>query len=274
MLGKLLKHEWKAVWKIPTILIGALLVLAFLAGLEFASPVWESGLEGLDVLIVMTWLVFYFAVIGVNIGIILYLAVRFYKSMFTDEGYLTHTLPVTARQLLISKILPIAAWIFLSMAGTLVSILIVAGMAMLFFSRENYIGWSDLAEAFVRLWQEINGSIGIGFHAFMAGILFMLLSGIVYGTMMIIGSVSIGQMVNKHKVLGSIGAYFAMNTAVQVVSMVIVMPVMFRSMYSGNTNVFAILAPTYWIMGGLECVIAVGLYFLSEYLIGKRLNMD
>lgn len=273
MLGKLLKHEWKAIWKIPTILICALLVLAVLAGLGFSSPIWFSDLEGLDILIVMTWMVFYMAIIGVSIGVILYLAVRFYKSMFTDEGYLTHTLPVTTRQLLISKVLPIAAWIFLSMVGILVSIMIVAGMAVVFLLQGD-IGWNGVAEGILYLWREINSSIGIGFTSFLAGILFMILAGILYGTMMIVGSISIGQMVHKHKILGSIGAYFAMNTVVQILSMVVVMPMMFHSIYNGSNNVFAILAPVYWIMGAVECAIAVGLYFLSEYLIGKQLNMD
>ena len=60
MLGKLLKHEWKSVWKIPTILLCVLMGLAVLAGLGFASPIWDSGLEGLGVLAVLSWMVFYF----------------------------------------------------------------------------------------------------------------------------------------------------------------------------------------------------------------------
>ena len=124
MLGKLLKHEWKSIWKIPTILLGALMGLAVLAGFGFASPVWDSSLDGLGVLAVLTWMLFYLAVLGVSLGIMLYLAVRFYRSMFTDEGYLTHTLPATSRQLLLSKVLIMAAWIFLSMVGVFASILI------------------------------------------------------------------------------------------------------------------------------------------------------
>lgn len=273
MLGKLLKHEWKSVWKIPAILLGALMGLAVLAGLGFASPIWDSGLEGLGVLAVLSWMVFYFAIMGVSMGIMLYLAVRFYRSMFTDEGYLTHTLPVTTRQLLLSKVLIIAAWIFLSIVGIFVSILIVGGMALPFLVGQE-LRWSQVRELMSYGWQLINSSIGIRFASFMAGVFFMFLAMIMYGTMMIVGAISIGQMVSKHKVLGSIGAYFAINTVVQIISMVIVMPMMFYSIYNGTGNVFAILTPAYWIMGILECVLAVGLYFLSEYLVSKRLNLD
>ncbi|MCI9662514.1 MAG: hypothetical protein HFI46_01360 [Lachnospiraceae bacterium] len=273
MLGKLLKHEWKSIWKIPTILLGALMGLAVLAGFGFASPVWDSSLDGLGVLAVLTWMLFYLAVLGVSLGIMLYLAVRFYRSMFTDEGYLTHTLPATSRQLLLSKVLIMAAWIFLSMVGVFASILIVGGMAFFFLLRQE-LSWNEFGELLSYVWQMIHSNVGIQFTSFLAGIFFMLAAGIVYGTMIIAGSISIGQMVHKHKVLGSIGAYFAINTVVQIVSMVIVMPMMFYNMYNGTENVFAILAPTYWIMGALECALAVGLYFLSEYLIRKQLNLD
>ena len=68
MLGKLIKHEWKAMWKIPTILIAALLGIAVLAGSTFISPVWRSKMSGMDVFTVLVWLLFYFAIIAVSMG--------------------------------------------------------------------------------------------------------------------------------------------------------------------------------------------------------------
>ena len=53
--------------------------------------------------------------IAVSLGITIYLAVHFYKTMYTDEGYLTHTLPVGGRELLWSKLIPMAAWSLLTM---------------------------------------------------------------------------------------------------------------------------------------------------------------
>ena len=110
MLGKLLKHEWREIWKIPAILLGILLVVSVFAGSTFFAPVWDSELSGLGILAMLVWMLYYFAIIGVSIGVTLYLAIHFYKTMFTDEGYLTHTLPVTSHELLLSKILPMMAW--------------------------------------------------------------------------------------------------------------------------------------------------------------------
>ena len=109
MLGKLLKHEWRAVWKVPVLLYGVLLLTGLIAGLTFSMPIWGSDWVGLPMSGVMLILMFYFALIGVSVGITIYFAVRYYKSMFTDEGYLTHTLPVSARELLLNKVITMGA---------------------------------------------------------------------------------------------------------------------------------------------------------------------
>ncbi len=110
MLGKLLKHEWRAVWKVPTLLIGVLMLIAVVAGGTFALPIWDSEWIGLPLSGVMMIMMFYFAMIATGVGIMIYFAVRYYKNMYTDEGYLTHTLPVTARLLLLNKVITMTAW--------------------------------------------------------------------------------------------------------------------------------------------------------------------
>lgn len=271
MLGKLIKHEWKAIWKIPTILIGALMVISFLAGMPFISPIWRSGIGGIEVFKVLVWMLFYFAIIGVSIGIMLFLAIRFYRSMFTDEGYLTHTLPATSHQLLLSKVIVMGIWIFFSMAGVFLSILIFGGMAILFLQPEISIWnmWKDICREF-----EAIGMLGLNLFNFAASIIFMLIASTVNGTMLITGSICLGQMVKGHKVLGSIGAYFAINTVVQIVGMVVMLPNMLKTRFEAPIGVFQMLASVYWGMGVLCVLVSVGLYFLSEYLIRRHLNLD
>ena len=106
MLGKLLKHEWRAVWKVPVLLIGILMITAVIAGGTFALPIWNSEWVGLPLSGVMLIMTFYFAMIAVSIGIMIYFAVRFYKNVFTDEGYLTNTLPVSPKHSVSSDLLP------------------------------------------------------------------------------------------------------------------------------------------------------------------------
>jgi len=273
MLGKLLKHEWKAVWKIPAILILILFSVSVLAGLTFAAPIWESDVTGLEILALLMWLLFYFAIIGVNLGITLYLAIHFYKSMFTDEGYLTHTLPVTSHELLFSKIIPIMAWMAISIIGIIVSVGIFGNMAIMFLKPENVSIakiYGDIMEGFT----EFSILEQVEWIKFLASLFLLGISGIINSTMMIVGSVSIGQLVSKHKVLGSIGAYFAINTVIQMISGFIVMPLMMFNINGRNSSVFNILTPSYFGMGIMALIVSVGLYFLSEYLIRRKLNLD
>ena len=271
MLKKLIKHEWISGWKIPTILVGVLLVISLLAGLTFAAPVWESEMTGLSLLLVMVWLLYYFALIGVSVGVMLYLAIRFYKSMYTDEGYLTHTLPVTSHQLLWSKMLYIAAWMVISTIAILISGAIFGFMA-LFFLQPDGMG---VMESLTMIWGEVVAEFGTeSVGKFGISTLFMGITGVCSGTMLLVGSITIGQLVGKHKVLGSVGAYFAINTIMQIAAYVAIIPMMFDSVNSEPDNVFAILTPTYTIMCVVYVVMSVVLYFVSELIIRKKLNLD
>ncbi|MGN1181311.1 MAG: hypothetical protein ACI4SD_08850 [Suilimivivens sp.] len=274
MLGKLLKHEWKSVWKVPAVLLGVMLVLSALAGTTFMLPVWDSDINGLELLVILIWMLFYFAIIGVSLGVTLYMAIHFYKSMFTDEGYLTHTLPVTSHELLISKILPIMAWSALTTIGIFASVGIFGGMAVAAFKPAAM----TFGEIFERVLEELTqaGVFGnIGWEAFLGSLVFLGITGLINGAMMIVGSVSIGQLVGKHKVLGSIGAYFALNTVIQIVSSALIMPVMLVNVKNDDpASVFDVLAPTYFAIGVVAILVSAGLYFLSEYLIRRKLNLD
>lgn len=278
MLGKLLKHEWKESWKIPVVLIGILWILAAMAGLTFISPMWQSELAGLNILMVLVIMAFYFSIIGVSIGIMLYMAIRFYKNMFTDEGYLTHTLPVSTHELLLSKIMVMSAWIFLSMAAIVVSLLIFSCLAAVFLMPEGH-SFANLLRDLNRLVHEFILYLDKGVMSFIGSLLFLVVVSIISGTMMIVGSISIGQMVKKHKILGSVGAYFALSTVIQIVSTVVLIPLMFHwsrryETYTSADNVFQIMAPMYLLIGILSLGISAGLYFLSEFLIRKKLNLD
>ncbi len=273
MLKKLLKHEWMETWKVPTFMLVALLVITVLAGFSFATPIWESELSGLTILMILLWLIYYFALIAVSLGIMIYLAFRFYKSMFTDEGYLTHTLPVTARQLLISKILPMCAWSALASIAIIVSVFIFGGMAFLFLEPNANVTLGEFLSELGRAMEELF-AIENGVN-FLVSMVVMMVVGTFSGTLMIVGSITIGQLVGKHKILGSVGAYFAIMTVMQTLSMVVMFPMMFQQMaYTSEDNVFAIMAPMYYGVSVIALVMTIVLYIVSEFIVKRKLNLD
>lgn len=282
MLGKLLKHEWKAVWKVPMLLFGILMIMAVMAGLTFSLPIWDSEWIGLPLSGVMLLMMFYFALIGVSVGVSIYFAVRYYRNMFTDEGYLTHTLPVTSHQLLLSKVITMCGWQLISGIAVIISLILFGGVTFLSlvpkdssFAREMVDFFSELMQALPELWRtpELRGING-----FCASIVVMMLTGTFSGTMTVIGSVTLGQMVRGHRILGSVGAYFAIQTIMQIVTTLLILPLMMMRIetfdYYIEDSPFFVMTPMYFVMAVIALAVGLGLYFLSEYLIRKRLELE
>lgn len=275
MLGKLLKHEWKAVWKIPVLLIGILLAAAMMAGFTFHLPIWDSEWVGLPLSGVMMIITFYVAIIGVSLGITIYFAVRYYKNMFTDEGYLTNTLPVSSHQLLLSKVITMFSWDIISILAIAASVAIFMGMIILAFMEPG--DGKNIVDGF---WELFDMSIWDSpymqeFEGFCVSMIVMVLASAFSGTMTIVASVTIGQMVRRHRILGAFGAYFAIGTVMQIISTVILFPYMistFDNIYIETP--FPLMTAMYLIISAVSVIIGVGLYFLSEYLIRKQLELE
>ena len=126
MLKKLLKYDFKSVFKYWWIAALSSFVLAFAGGgsisilnseRELPLIVQPFTIIGL-VLVIISFVVF--AILSI---ILVY--TRFYKNFFTDEGYLTFTLPVKRTQLLNSKLLMSVGTIFITSAVCVLNVLVM-----------------------------------------------------------------------------------------------------------------------------------------------------
>ncbi len=122
MLGKLLKHEFKATSRI--------LPFSYLACAVFflVAFIARSILPDVSAAYQVPSVIFLLSGIAVMILTYVLLIMRFHKSMYGNEGYLTQTLPVSKGQLLASKMIPCAIWMI---AGTLVFLFVILGFAYL-----------------------------------------------------------------------------------------------------------------------------------------------
>lgn len=114
MLGKLIKHEFKATGRvIPFLYLGiAAMGLVGYIGLKLNS----------EAVGVLSCAVMFLGSIGVYIATLALIAMQFYKSMFSNQGYLTMTLPVSTGKILFSKSLVAFLWILASAAVMIASI--------------------------------------------------------------------------------------------------------------------------------------------------------
>ncbi len=118
MLAKCLKYDLKSVFKVWWIAAVTVLGLSIPTGLIFqmlrssmVSHSYDSfGNTVLYLFIEFFTIAVYMCVVGFGILTSVLVHVRFYRHFFSDEGYLTFTLPVKRRTLLFSKILNAVIW--------------------------------------------------------------------------------------------------------------------------------------------------------------------
>ena len=106
MLKKLLRYDFKSVLRYWWIAAVSTVGLALVGG--WSISVFENQKQLPEMLYVVATLAAIVAVLGgvaFAIMTVILLFSRFYKNFFTDEGYLTFTLPVTRTSLLNSKLM-------------------------------------------------------------------------------------------------------------------------------------------------------------------------
>ena len=188
MLGKLIKHEWKKVSKAGCLMLVFVVIVTFFGWLAFQSPLWRglaednyyAGINPWDIMSFLTLFLYVLMLTGITYGIVIYTGVHFYKTMYTDEGYLTHTLPVGKHQLLISKILVSGIWVMLVILAVMTSVILLILSFVGTILPEGYtLGWF-----LGRLFQELGIAIrnfridyNINLMRYLLALLFSVLIG-------------------------------------------------------------------------------------------------
>ena len=109
MLGKLLKHEFKATARTMLPMFGVVLVLSLLANLSFAR-IADTDSGALDILFGLFIVAFFLGLFTMGVMSLVVMIQRFYKNVLGDEGYLTLTLPVNVHEILWSKLIVSFVW--------------------------------------------------------------------------------------------------------------------------------------------------------------------
>ena len=121
MLGKLIKHEFRALSRF-LLPIHILLLVACLIGRFMFQAMDTMDLPNVILIVSFVFLISIWIVVPCATSILI--VVRYYKSLYTDEGYLTLTLPATRGQLLFSKAFAACVWSILDLA------IVIAGLAI------------------------------------------------------------------------------------------------------------------------------------------------
>ncbi len=274
MLKNLIKYEWKAVWKALLIINAFTVAVTFLGMIAMHSLSYNGGFHTDDhiVMTILLFLFYYATIMGVSFAMTIYIAVRFYRNLYTEEGYLMHTLPVTKRQLVISKLL--VHFVCMCITG----ILVCASVCLLLLPLMARITEDPSVSVFYLI-KELtkSGTEAYGLLLPAVFILYVLASiiGQLSGILSVYCAVSLGQTFQKHKVMGSILCYVGIYFLLQTITTFAMTPQLVLSIR--NTTQFDLAA---YLNGTLLTVSIISLftgivfYIITLHMMEKRLNLD
>ena len=265
MFAKLLKHEWNWAWRqLGLVSLGALgagvLGAVLLKFLTSSLMDESSDLLGSILGILLGFLILALAAYVLGSGFVL--LYRYYKNKFTDEGYLTFTLPVKSWQIFLSSLVNTIAWsaIVSLVAFTAVGLIVLVGLGDTIremISEMRYYYGNDLLGALV------------GEADWAATVMYVvnILVSFVAGETIALSCITMGcTFAKKHKILASIGIYYGLSMLKSIISTVVTVLV---TLQSSDASLVAV----YIVEDLLQVALALGGYLLSIHLLNKELNL-
>lgn len=286
MFSKLLKHEWRAnrglmgLLSLAALGIGIMAAIVLRVLVNYGGEMLSSDDIALELSAMGMFAMLFFSAVALcvyAVAVQFVLLYRFYKNKFTDEGYLTFTLPVKTWQIYWSSLLNMLLWMVISLAviAVVVSLVVLIGTATDGFINTDifatldelsyYLGQMDMDE--VLQWEPLDSYMAAGVLQ-----LIQMLIAPFYGLIVPMACITMGAVLaKKHKILASFGIYYAVNFVVGIVSSVATMVP--SVLFLGTADMGPYMVTT----AAIELVITLGLslggYFTTLALMKHKLNL-
>lgn len=278
MFQKLIKYEAKAYAKTLLFIIIGIMCITILGVVSILlfnpDKLFKDNLVGFMNMTsyIGILMVYYFGLIACSLATLLIIATRYYKTMYTDEGYLTHTLPVTQTQLFCSKLFSAYAFQLLTFFMIIMSIIAIMGTILI-----RLAPIEDFSSTIIDLIHEFIDMVGI-MQAFYYGIFYFLLGlvSMFTGIITIYASITLGQLFVKHRIIGAITAYFIINVILSIISFAL-------KMISGIISVaildFELMSIQYYntyyafifLLYIIQCTVLI---LITIHQLNKNLNLE
>lgn len=275
MLKKLMRYDFKSVFKLWWIGAVSTLALSVIGGFISEIFVTERDIpEPIYVLAIFGAVLVYIGFIAFAIFSEILVYLRFYKNLYTDEGYLTFTLPAKRQSILNSKV-------FL---GAVTSILtgIVLGIDSLIVTVISYRKEIFTPEfikdtkEFIEYFFEDQYYYYLFIYIVQALIIFALLS--LVSILFAYGCITIASVIaKKAKILVAIGIYYGATSVLGFLMTIFFLfgatslfDLLFElSELDGLNSVMLLLFMVIFILCAVCCV----LYYITHWCIDKKLNL-
>ena len=272
MLGKLIKYDLKSLNRF-LVMIHALLLLTALLIRYFLTGQINSSTPQNSLLLALSITLYVLILIAVSFATAIIITIRFYKNLFSDEGYLTHTLPVTRGQHLLSKTIAGSIWSCLDIFFIFASLYIVSATPYISIMLKEQ--WAEMIEELG--FTDLSMSPAALIALFIGFICFSAVSNVIT----YYASVALGQLVPGHKILGAIAAYFALNTGLSIITLLMmsifglfIAPSYSTYMNSSSFSYSVYLLDSMKLSTTIAFITAIILYIVTYYILNKKTNLE
>lgn len=231
MLKKLLKYEWKDTYRLLLPINLAIILITLIGCIILNTSIFNSDTGFL--LAAPLLILYVLSIITFSCTTLVYIYVRFYRNLYTAEGYLMHTLPVTPTQLFHSKLIVGYFWFFLN---SLLTALSTAALGAALGIQESATAVSgDMQDSLLDSFLLDAGQspeafsfanlLGYPLPVFLFLLFAMLLISSFSSVVMGYVSVLLGQRMERNKLAASVAFYFGIYMVIQIItSLSIIIP--------------------------------------------------
>lgn len=266
MLKKLFKHEFYSLFRNLLPIYAALGLFAVMCKLTSLIEMDNIIYETVSGFSVMFYIISILAMFIVGMVIII---IRFYKNLLSHEGYLTFSLPFTATQHIICKLICAVTMIIVNFVAVLLSLLIVGlGTDAL----------NEIIDVFKIMFNDMFADEAVfRVTLFILQIALMLILATFQSVLMFYAAMSIGQQF-KSKIGGSVLAYIGLYIAMESIMTVCMLPLILifgenfenylMSGGIGAVQVFLILPIAMYV------VFSTVYFLITRHFLTKKLNLE
>ncbi len=285
MLGKLLKYEFRATARIFLPMYAILLVMSAAARLLYGAQMISTLGSILNILTAVVTVAVIGLMTAVAVVTVVLICRRFWTNLLGREGYLMNVLPVTSTAHVWAKLIAAAVWTILSGVVCMAALFIMLSQVVQLGSFQELAQWWNevravLAQAGIAGWCRL----------LIAQFIFYILLSLLLSVLEIYAAMSVGQLVNRHRIWMSVGAYFGIEI---VRSTLMTQLVMLRALryytglkggnepefsFGGTFDNFRTALPAL----NLEALLMIlftllfcaGLFFLTRWILKRHLNLQ
>ncbi len=269
LFGKLFKYEMIAYMRslIPIwiVLLGTAVLNRIVQIFEVDSTVYNI-IFGSSVFVYVIGIILTFVMTFINT------ITRFYRNLFTSEGYLSFTLPVSTAQHIWVKLLSALTVNIINLIAIILSVAIIT---------IGDVG-VEILKAAAYMIKSLIPYMNVHACFYIAEFLLMLLTALICGILLFYTCIAIGQLSKKNRVACAVGVYFIYYVISQIIGtiLIVVITLLSQTEIANKISVFVTQNPYTAIHIGFGAFLAIYLflsfvfYIVTYKIIDRKLNLE